>query len=178
MAIAHVPTLQGERLVLRVVTRRDEAAFIAAARESRALHAEWVVAPSDAAAFGAYVGRRGEAFVPLGVFHRVTSAIVGVFNLSQIVMGAFCNAYLGYYAFAPHQGQGFMSEGLRLTLRLAFAHLGLHRVEANIQPENAASIALVSRCGFQREGYSPGYLYVAGAWRDHERWALRREQMP
>jgi ribosomal-protein-alanine N-acetyltransferase len=69
-----------------------------------------------------------------------------------------------------------MSAGLALVLRQAFRQLGLHRVEANIQPDNARSIALVRRLGFRREGFSPRYLKLGGRWRDHERWALLREE--
>ena len=64
-----------------------------------------------------------------------------------------------------------MREGLVNVTRLAFGELGLHRIEANIQPANAASIRLVRSCGFQHEGLSPKFLYINGAWRDHERWA-------
>jgi ribosomal-protein-alanine N-acetyltransferase len=102
-------------------------------------------------------------------------AIVGVFNLSQIFRGPFQNAYLGYYVGAPFAGQGYMTEALNLVLRDAFGRLKLHRIEANIQPHNCASIALVRRAGFALEGYSPRYLKVAGRWRDHERWALLSE---
>jgi ribosomal-protein-alanine N-acetyltransferase len=68
-----------------------------------------------------------------------------------------------------------MTEALTLTLRIAFRRLRLHRVEANIQPGNRASIALVRRAGFRREGLSPRYLKIGGRWRDHERWALTVE---
>jgi ribosomal-protein-alanine N-acetyltransferase len=90
-------------------------------------------------------------------------------------MGPFRSAYLGYYAFAGHERQGLMHAGLRATLRHAFGRLGLHRLEANIQPGNRASIALVRSCGFEQEGYSPRYLKIGGRWRDHERWAIRTD---
>ena len=69
-----------------------------------------------------------------------------------------------------------MREWLCLVLKRAFRELRLHRVEANIQPGNTASLALVRRLGFRREGFSPRYLKVAGRWRDHERWALLAEE--
>jgi ribosomal-protein-alanine N-acetyltransferase len=97
---------------------------------------------------------------------------VGVINLNNIIRGAFQNAFLGYYAFVPFAGQGLMREGMELLLEYAFGGLKLHRVEANIQPDNLASISLVKRCGFAKEGFSKRYLQVDGGWRDHERWAL------
>ncbi len=98
--------------------------------------------------------------------------IAGVFNLSQIVMSNFRSAYLGYYVFAGYERQGLMREGLRQLVRHAFGPLKLHRLEANIQPGNEASIALVKACGFQQEGFSPRYLKINHRWRDHERWAI------
>jgi ribosomal-protein-alanine N-acetyltransferase len=68
-----------------------------------------------------------------------------------------------------------MTGALQLALRHAFRTLKLHRVEANIEPGNEASIALVRRAGFTREGFSQRYLKLGGRWRDHERWALLRE---
>jgi ribosomal-protein-alanine N-acetyltransferase len=68
-----------------------------------------------------------------------------------------------------------MSEAVRLVVDHGFRKLKLHRLEANIQPANTDSIALVKRLGFKREGYSPRYLKIGGRWQDHERWAVLRE---
>jgi ribosomal-protein-alanine N-acetyltransferase len=76
-----------------------------------------------------------------------------------------------------HSRRGLMSQALRLTTTYAFIEIGLHRLEANIQPANTASIALVRRVGFRREGLSPRYLKVDNVWCDHERWALLAEDL-
>jgi len=151
----------------------DMPEFLRAVRRSGALHRPWVSAPATAQQYRAYLQRMvppaNYAFV---VCRRDDGALVGVINLTNIVRGAFKSGYLGYYAFAGHQGQGLMREGLSLVVRHAFKMLRLHRLEANIQPANAPSIALAKACGFRREGFSPLYLKIGGRWRDHERWAI------
>jgi len=107
---------------------------------------------------------------------RETGLLAGIINLNEIVRGAFQNAYMGYYGFATSQGRGLMTEAIGLVLDHAFGPVALHRVEANIQPENARSIALVRRLGFRREGLSRGYLLIGGEWRDHERWAILSDE--
>jgi ribosomal-protein-alanine N-acetyltransferase len=102
-------------------------------------------------------------------------AVVGSIEISRIARGNFQSAYLGYRIGAADRGQGYMTEALELALRHSFRALRLHRVEANIEPGNEASIALVRRAGFTREGFSRRYLKLGGRWRDHERWALLRE---
>lgn len=154
-----------------------EREFLAAIRRSRAFLRRWAVPPVTSRAFRSYVLRLSTSthqgyFVVL----RASGELVGVVNLNEIVRGSFQAAYLGCYAFLPHVGRGYMSEGLRLVLRRAFGELRLHRLEANIQPENKSSLAFFRRLGFRREGYSPRYLKVAGRWRDHERWALLAEE--
>lgn len=151
----------------------DQAEFLAAALRSRKLHHPWVTPPVGPATFQA-LARRSQGPVNLGyvVRHARTDALVGFINITNIVRGFFQSAYLGYYAFAGHERQGLMRAALRQAIRLAFTELKLHRLEANIQPGNAASIALVRSCGFAKEGYSPRYLKIRGRWRDHERWAI------
>jgi ribosomal-protein-alanine N-acetyltransferase len=114
-------------------------------------------------------------FVGLLIRRREDSVIVGALELSQIARGGFQSAYLGYHLGAPFAGQGYMTEALQLATRHAFRVLKLHRLEANIQPSNRESIALVKRLGFRREGTSRRYLKISGQWRDHERWAILKE---
>lgn len=161
------------RVAIRPVTGADQAAFVAAARASRALHASWVVAPTDAVAFKRYIARfDGVTNFGFVVYLPSTGAVVGAINLTNVIFGLFRSGYLGYFAFAGYEGQGYMAQGLRAVVRHAFSDLKLHRLEANIQPMNLASIALVRACGFEQEGYSRKYLKIGGRWRDHERWAV------
>ena len=163
----------GERVYLREPTTEDRDEIIARNRASARLHRGWVTPPIDIAGFRRWMLRcRLPTVRCLLVCRTDDDAVAGVFALSQIVRGLFQSAYLGYYALEPSAGRGYMGEGMQLMLRHAFTTMKLHRVEANIQPENAASIALVRGAGFRLEGYSPRYLKVAGRWRDHQRWAI------
>lgn len=98
--------------------------------------------------------------------------IVGTISLFMIHRRSFQNGVVGYMVGVPYARRGFATEALNLILRFAFSQLKLHRVEANIQPDNTASRALARRAGFQCEGYSPRFLKIGGRWRDHERWAI------
>lgn len=159
-------------------TAADCDELLAAVAGSRELHGDWVQPPDAPQAYHAWLARfANQRHVGYFVRRIEDETLVGVINLNEIVRGCFCSCYLGYYALEPHAGQGYMRGGLQLAIKRAFGPLGLHRVEANIQPENAASIALVRRLGFRREGISPRYLKIAGAWRDHQRWALTVEDL-
>jgi ribosomal-protein-alanine N-acetyltransferase len=154
----------------------DETDFIAAMRASAGVHRPWLFPPTTPEAYREYLGR----LIPgrkYGFLARRTSdgALVGWLNVSDIVRGALQGANVSYGGVGAYKGQGYMSEALALVLHEAFITLDLHRLEANIQPGNAGSLALARRAGFQLEGFSPGYLRIDGEWRDHERWALRKE---
>ena len=165
------------RVQLTVLERGDRQEFLALARESRRLHRPWTYPPERADQFEElYARSRREDFVCLLARRIDAGAIVGVFTISQIFRGAFQSAYLGYYAHERHAGQGLMREALEQVLDHAFGPLGLHRIEANIQPGNARSIALARGAGFRLEGFSPRYLLIGGQWRDHERYAVTAEE--
>ncbi len=164
------------RVFIREPTIDDIGELLLMHHNSRVLHFPWVAPPLTEEECQSYIRRCQNAdFVGLLICHTETNQIVGVANLSQIFYRAFQNCYLGYYAAARFAGQGLMTEGIRLVVAHAFTSLNLHRVEANIQPENGTSIRLVQRLGFSKEGYSPRYLFINGAWRDHERWAITAE---
>jgi ribosomal-protein-alanine N-acetyltransferase len=166
----------GERTYLRRGRERDAPEFVELMQASFELHQPWSFPPTDPSDFRALVDRsRNEDFELLLLCRRGDDTILGFFNLSQIFRGPFLNAYLGYAVGQPHAGQGYMAEGIELVLRHAFGPMGLHRLEANIQPANAASIALAKGAGFRLEGFSPRYLKIDGRWRDHERWAILAE---
>ena len=154
-------------------SRRREAEFLAAVRVSRASYRSLVSPPDSSERYRRFIasGRRRnqEHFL---IVHRQDRALVGVVEISNIVRGVFESACLGYYAFEPYQGKGLMREGLSLVIDHAFRNLKLHRLEANIQPENERSVRLVRGSGFSLEGYSRRFLKISGRWRDHERWAV------
>jgi ribosomal-protein-alanine N-acetyltransferase len=169
---------RGPRVGIRPFTGADRAEFTALARESAPLHRPWLFPPDDDAAYDGYLDRlREPSREGLLICEHDSGRIAGYLTVNNIVHGAFRCGAIGYGAFAHASGRGLMSEGLRLVLGYAFDGLGLHRLEANIQPSNAPSIALVERAGFRLEGFSPDFLFIDGAWRDHERWAITSEMV-
>ena len=172
------PLERGERVYLRRPTAADVKEVIATVRASRDLHRPWVYPTDTKTAFDGYIRRNRESdFVGLLICRRSDDRIIGMANLSQIFRGNLQGAYLGFWVSAEFAGQGYMTEGLQLVLHYAFKRLRLHRLEANVQPENQKSKALIRRSGFRYEGFSPRYLKVGGKWRDHERWAIVAEEV-
>jgi ribosomal-protein-alanine N-acetyltransferase len=175
-------------VTIRSPRAEDAEAFVAAVARSRELHHPWVAPWGTPDAFGTWLERiahrsphqRMAGFLVLAG-DAAGEHVAGYVNASEIVRGAFDNAYLGYAAFVPWAGRGVMRRGLALVVDRCFApeHDGgraLHRVEANIQPGNEPSKRLARSLGFRLEGLSPRYLRIDGAWRDHERYALTAEE--
>ena len=157
-------------VTIRPVVRTDGPALVRAHIASRDMHWPWAEPFTDMAGFESWFAQTRTPR-KVALLAECTGRIAGLVNINEIVRGPFLSAYLGYHAMAGAAGNGIMTEAVRLAVAHAFGPLGLHRVEANIQPANARSRALVQRLGFQLEGLSPRYLRICGAWRDHERWA-------
>ena len=165
------PTVVDVRI--EIASDRHRPTFLQAARDSRELHGDWVAPPLTAEAYDTWITRmedeRSRAFIVIDPAEFLPAAMV---TLSEIVRGPLQSAFVSYYALAPYAGRGFVRAALLQVIKHAFTGLRLHRLEANIQPQNEASKRLIECVGFTYEGYSPRYLRVKGEWKDHERWAL------
>lgn len=164
------------RVYLRKPTEADAQECAAGARASIQAHRPWVYPATTPVGFVEYLRRihapRHESYL---VCRKSDDRVAGVININEIIHGAMFGAFVGYWGFEGFTGQGLMSEGLALVFDEAFGPLGLHRLEANVQPGNERSIRMVTRLGMTKEGFSRKYLKIGGEWRDHERWALIAE---
>ena len=159
---------------IRYPSPTDKTAFIKAMKISEKFHYPWVEAPKDSNAFDEFLAKyQLENNISYLVLYQ--KQIAGVININQIIRGYFQSAFLGYYAVILFSGKRIMRKGLSLVLKEAFNEHKLHRLEANIQPENQNSICLVQNSGFIKEGFSKNYLKINQQWRDHERWAITKE---
>jgi ribosomal-protein-alanine N-acetyltransferase len=164
---------RGEAVYLFAPSKDCADDFLSMTTGSQSFHRPWVYPATDAKHFRAYLDRLDNGHAKgFCVARCEDDTLVGVININDPIMGGFRSASLGYYGSAPYAGRGYMTEGLALVLDQAFTVLELHRLEANVQPGNAASLALIQRLGFRKEGFSPSFLRVGGVWRDHERWAM------
>ena len=153
--------------------KRGEAAeLIAANLADRDYHHPWVKPFTDQAGFELWFADQQTGASVALIARTLKGELVGTFNISQIFLRGLRSAYLGYYGYRQTAGRGLMGQALSLVTRYAFEEIGLHRIEANVQPGNTRSRGLIERAGFKQEGFSPRYLMVDGDWRDHERWAL------
>jgi [ribosomal protein S5]-alanine N-acetyltransferase len=165
--------IQGEKVFLRYITLDDCDEFIELNKSSIDFYKGVTTPVLDKQSFEIYQSRisveANECFV---ICQNVDNKIVGAITLTQIFRKAFQNCYLGYQLGVNYTGKGFMIEAVSLILQHAFENLKLHRVEANVQPHNLASIKVLERCGFTKEGFSRKYLKIDDIWCDHERWAI------
>lgn len=169
----------GGRVGLQLLSAEDEGDYLRLSQVSFDDLQPWIQPPTQQHEFELLLARAADHSHRAFCIRRLGDrSLAGMLHLSQIFWGPFCSAYLSYWVGSPHRQQGLASEALRLLLFQAFGPLGLHRLEANIQPGNLASARLVQACGFVQEGYSEKYLQVQGEWRDHERWAIHYEIWP
>jgi len=175
------PLVRGDRLYLRPAIVADYTAWARLREQSRAFLAPWeptwLSDDLTRAAFRRRLRRQAEdiagdeSFAFL-IFDSTSDELLGGLTLGGIRRGVAQAATLGYWMGAPHAGKGRMTRAVAAVVRFGFDSLRLHRIEAACIPDNAPSIALLERNGFQREGFARAYLKIDDAWRDHVLLAL------
>jgi [ribosomal protein S5]-alanine N-acetyltransferase len=120
--------------------------------------------------------KRGQTFVFLVTLRDDDQRIIGRVTLGGVLRGAFQNAYLGYWIDKDQQGRGLMTEAVRAATAFAFSAAGLHRVQAAVMPRNGASLRVLEKAGYRREGMAERYLCIAGQWEDHALFAMTAEE--
>ena len=177
------PTLHGERVLLRPAHMGDFAQWAQLREESRSFLARWEpIWPADDLTRLAFKRRlrryqqdmRAGIAYPFLVFSPDGETLLGGVTLGQIQRGVAQSGVLGYWMGAPYAGKGFMTAAVRAVVSYAFDTLQLNRVEAACLPVNGASIRLLEKVGFTREGYARNYLCIDGRWQDHLLFGLVR----
>ncbi|HEV2087202.1 MAG TPA: GNAT family protein [Cryptosporangiaceae bacterium] len=120
-------------------------------------------------------GVRTDQLIPFLITYQ--GRFAGQLTLGNLVRGAFCSAYAGYWVDGRLAGRGIMPTALAMAVDFAFTACGLHRIEVNIRPENTASRRVVEKLGFRQEGFHLRYLHIEGDWRDHVGYALTVEDV-
>jgi ribosomal-protein-alanine N-acetyltransferase len=180
------PQIAGDGLLLRPPLAQDFLEWSALRGRSRTFLAPWEPAwPADDLTRGAFrrriqqaleERREGTGFSFL-IFRASQNELIGGITLSHIRRRAAQSGTLGYWMGEPHAGQGHMGRAVRLLSGFAFHDLKLERLEAACLPENAASIRVLEKAGFRREGYARAYLSIAGRRRDHLLFGLLKSDL-
>jgi ribosomal-protein-alanine N-acetyltransferase len=177
-----------DRLVLRPPRTTDVPELRRVLRANAEHLRPWSVAPTpgeDPASLTSVSGavlrnrrdwKRAQAFVLMMTPRDREDRIIGRIALGGVLLGAFQNAYLGYWIDAEEQGRGLMTEAVRATTTFALRTARLHRVQAAVMPRNARSQRVLEKVGYRREGTAQRYLCIAGAWEDHVLFALTAEE--
>jgi len=177
--------LEGDLAVLRPPQVRDWSAWAQVREESRPFLEPWEPTwPADSLSRAAFQRRlrraaqewRDDEGYGFLIFARDEGRLAGGITLSNVRRGVAQMGTVGYWIGARHARRGLTSEASALVLDFAFGQLGLHRIEAACLPHNAASIGLLEKVGFRREGLARGYLRIDGAWRDHLLYAIVKDE--
>lgn len=178
------PSIFGDGVFLRTPQIGDFQSWSALREKSRAFLTPWEPSwPQDDLTRSAFRRRlkryqrdlREDLAYPFFIFDAETDNLAGGVTLSNVKRGVAQSASVGYWAGQPYSGKGYLTRAMRCLIPFAFDSLRLHRLEAACLPSNDASISLLKRCGFVREGYARSYLCINGIWQDHLLFGLLRD---
>jgi [ribosomal protein S5]-alanine N-acetyltransferase len=181
------PAVEGEGVYLRQPQMSDHSEWAALREKSRSFLEPWEpIWPADDLTRGAFRRRlkryaedqRSDQAYSFFIFRSPDDVLVGGVTLSNVRRGVAQACSVGYWMGAPHARQGLMSRALRTLIPFSFINLRLHRLEAACITTNVASIRLLEKSGFQREGYARQYLCINGMWQDHLLYARLKDDPP
>ncbi len=170
------PAIAGAGVMLRAPQPGDYAEWAALREASRGFLTPWEpIWPEDDLTRGAFRRRlkryaedqRNDLAYAFLIFRSGDNALVGGLTLANIRRGVAQAGSIGYWVGAPFVRHGYMTAAVRALVPYCFGTLRLHRLEAACIPNNRASISLLEKAGFKREGHARGYLCINGAWHDH-----------
>jgi ribosomal-protein-alanine N-acetyltransferase len=179
------PTIFTDRLELSILDRSHAGEVVDYYARNRRFLAPWVPKRDEEFFTKRYQQQMlsrdftealGKTKLPFWLRRRDEGKIIGAAIFSNIIYGSFRSCFLGYNLDEEETGKGYMTEALQATIGYVFHTVRLHRVEANVMPRNEASLRVLDRLGFRREGYSPRYLEIAGRWEDHIRMAILSDE--
>lgn len=182
-----LPAIEGERVILRQPQMSDHSEWATLRQKSREFLEPWEpVWPADdltRAAFRRRLKRyaedqRSDLAYSFFIFRKIDGVLVGGITLSNVRRGVAQAGSIGYWMGEPYARQGMMSKALRALIPFGFGTLHLHRLEAACITTNVASIRLLEKSGFQREGYARQYLCINGMWQDHLLYARIKDDPP
>jgi ribosomal-protein-alanine N-acetyltransferase len=181
------PAIEGEGVYLRQPQMSDHPEWAALREKSRSFLEPWEpIWPADDLTRGAFRRRlkryaedqRADQAYSFFIFRSPGDVLIGGVTLSNVRRGVAQASSVGYWMGAPHARHGLMSRALRVLIPFSFINLRLHRLEAACITTNAASIGLLEKSGFQREGYARQYLCINGMWQDHLLYARLKDDPP
>jgi ribosomal-protein-alanine N-acetyltransferase len=178
-------TLREGRVGVRPITRSDRSAWV----EVRARNSGWLApweatpprdlgAPMTFATMVRSLRKQARQGTLLPFVMTYDDQLVGQLTVGGITWGSLCSAHVGYWVDRRVAGRGVTPTAVAMVTDHCFGVLGLHRIEVNIRPENAASLRVVEKLGFREEGTRVAFLHIAGAWRDHRSFALTADEVP
>jgi len=182
-----LPAIEGDRVVLRQPQMADHQEWAGLRERSRQFLKPWEpIWPVDDLTRGAFRRRlkryaedqRSDQAYSFFIFRRIDNVLVGGVTIANVRRGVAQAASIGYWMGEPYAGEGLMSSALRALVPFGFGSLRLHRLEAACIPTNKASIRLLEKTGFQREGYARQYLCIDGKWQDHVLYARIKDDPP
>lgn len=176
-----------ENLVVREYTEEDAPALLQMNIDNKDYFEKWAPNKPDVSFYtlegqldmirNSHKRMEKDEYYVYGIFLEESNTSIGNINFAFVERGPLQSAMIGYELAEKYTGKGYATKAVILALEIAFKTLNFHRIIAGAEPENLASIKVLEKAGFKKEGYSRKILKVNGTWRDNVNMAILEEDM-